>query len=209
MPVQSATTPVQSTTTPIIPLITPEQSAAITQDNGSTETSVPMVAGPSADRNVESSKYYWPDLLKEDIPNARIFTFGYDADVISITGGVSMDRLAVHASNLVGELHRVRKTEIQKARKIIFIAHSLGGLVVKRAIQDSADSSVAKLRRVEEATAGIVFLGTPHSGSDLAPFATAIGSLLKFFRKRVNDDLLSVLQRDSPVLLDLEKWFGQ
>jgi hypothetical protein len=51
------------------------------------------------------SKLHWPSgLLKEDIPNARIFTFKYDADVGSFWGGASQNRLTNHASNMIGDL---------------------------------------------------------------------------------------------------------
>jgi hypothetical protein len=53
----------------------------------------------------KESELHWPSgLLKEDIPNARIFTFGYDADVGSFWGGASQNRLTNHASNMIGDL---------------------------------------------------------------------------------------------------------
>ena len=51
-------------------------------------------------------------------------------------------------------------------RQIIFVCHSLGGLVVKQALvlQDISPA----LKAIQQQTSGIVFLGTPHGGSDLA-----------------------------------------
>lgn len=110
----------------------------------------------------QKSKTFWPKqllppLLQEE--KARILVYGYDADVTSFTGdGVSRDKIHNHAENLVavlvanrrvgqpylcfviGFIHirspwtRLMVEQMRKMteRPIVFIAHSLGGLVVKR-----------------------------------------------------------------------------
>lgn len=51
------------------------------------------------------SKIHWPhSLLKTIVPNCRVFSFGYDADVASFWGGASKNRLADHARGLIGNL---------------------------------------------------------------------------------------------------------
>lgn len=47
--------------------------------------------------------------------------------------------------------------------KVLLVGHSLGGLVIRRAVGDP---------RYWDRVAGIVALGTPHGGSDLARFGT-------------------------------------
>lgn len=55
------------------------------------------------------SGIYWPvHLLSKDVPDARIMTFGYDADVTKFLGPVSQNNLRDHASALLGELAVVR-----------------------------------------------------------------------------------------------------
>ena len=55
------------------------------------------------------SGIYWPvHLLRNDVPDARIMTFGYDADVTKFLGPVSQNNLRDHASALLGELAGVR-----------------------------------------------------------------------------------------------------
>lgn len=70
------------------------------------------------------------------------------------------------------------------------------------------DSAESHLRTIEQNALGIAFLGTPHSGSDFAPYAKAIGNLLSLAGKRVNVNILDALKRDSQTLLDVEDWFG-
>lgn len=57
----------------------------------------------------EKTGVHWPSkLLRQDIPDSRILSFGYDADVVNIFGGgwASNSRLSNHAESLVGRLVR-------------------------------------------------------------------------------------------------------
>lgn len=54
---------------------------------------------------------YWPfHLLQHDIPNARIMTFGYDADPVGIFVSGQND-IRDHAHTLLGDLARERKAD--------------------------------------------------------------------------------------------------
>lgn len=50
-------------------------------------------------------------------------------------------------------------------RQAIFVCHSLGGLVVKQALV--LQNLTAALRAIQQCASGIIFLGTPHRGSNL------------------------------------------
>jgi hypothetical protein len=57
-----------------------------------------------------TSGVHWPStLLSQDIPDARIFCFGYDADVTSFWGHASRNRLTEHAKALMGDIVRERE----------------------------------------------------------------------------------------------------
>lgn len=152
---------------------------------------------------------HWPSkLLGQDIPDSRILSFGYDADVVNILGGgpASNSRLSNHAESLVGKLVRARERNEAETRKIIFVAHSLGGLVTEQALTHSKNSAEPHLNQLERCTVGIVFLGVPHCGSDLEAWAT-IGRRMVSILKRTNKDILSVLNPDSEMLHMVENSF--
>lgn len=157
----------------------------------------------------KESGIHWPsELLRQDIPNSRILSFGYDADVVHIFGGgpASNSRLSNHAESLVGKLVRERERTGTEMRKIIFVAHSLGGLVTEQALTHSKNSAEQHLHQIERHTIGIVFLEVPHCGSDLEAWAT-VGRRMASILKRTNKDILGVLNRNSEILQLVENNF--
>lgn len=76
----------------------------------------------------------WPKtLLPTELPNIRVLTFGYDANVVNLGGVVSENRIANHAMNLITALASYREKDDTQERPIIFVCHSLGGLVCEDA----------------------------------------------------------------------------
>ncbi|KAI8625167.1 hypothetical protein F5Y19DRAFT_451220 [Xylariaceae sp. FL1651] len=91
-------------------------------------------------------------------------------------------------------------------RPIIFVAHSLGGLVVKDALLLSRTSPETHLRRIFDSTRGILFLGTPHLGASLAPVAEKLAKMIGM-ATRTNLKILKVLRKDSEVLSRIQTDF--
>ena len=74
----------------------------------------------------------WPKtLLASKLPNARILTFGYDADIVHFTKAAGQNTVRDHGKNLMSDLSMLRYQTKSTDRPIIFVAHSLGGLVSK------------------------------------------------------------------------------
>ncbi|KAI9904940.1 hypothetical protein N3K66_001469 [Trichothecium roseum] len=95
---------------------------------------------------------------------SRIMTFGYSSligDEDNVAG------MSEWAHSLLTALATARKSEDEKTRPIIFICHSLGGLVVREAMVrlHSAPGSYPSL---DVRLCGLLFLSTPHSGSAAA-----------------------------------------
>ncbi|KAI1440073.1 hypothetical protein F5Y02DRAFT_363690 [Annulohypoxylon stygium] len=151
---------------------------------------------------------FWPqDLLPKDIENARILTFGYDADVVHLFQPAGQNSLSSHARNLLNDLVAKRDDADSASSNIIFVAHSLGGLVAKKTIALSENLTDHNSSQIGKHTIGIVFLGTPHRGVDLAPFAKALSNIVQASGKGINTNIIGVLERNSEVLAELEESF--
>lgn len=90
----------------------------------------------------------------------------------------------------------------------MFVVHSLGGLVTKKALCISEMNAEAHLNQICRSAIAIAFLGTPHRGSSLAPFAKIAVDVLRLLRIGSNSDILEPLKRNSQVLADVEDNFG-
>jgi len=77
----------------------------------------------------DKTKICWPrDLLHQKLPQTRVFSFGYDAD---IEGNSSVAGIRGNARALLGRL-RDHREDLKSRNPIVFLAHSLGGLIVKQ-----------------------------------------------------------------------------
>ncbi|KAL3469505.1 Alpha/Beta hydrolase protein [Aspergillus californicus] len=154
----------------------------------------------------EDRDVYWPkDFLCDDFKNARIMVFGYDVAVWHPWNQVSQGWLSGYAADLLGSLSGCRSNN-HKTRPIVFIAHSLGGLVVQQALIAARESRMAHLRRIETHTVGICFLGTPHRGANLATWGERIARVLNIF-KPVNCHIVRLLDPGSHTLHELRRAF--
>jgi hypothetical protein len=147
----------------------------------------------------EDEVTYWPkDLLPADCPNARILVWGYDSVVTKGYAPVNKSNMFAHAKDLLYSLER----EKPKGRNVVFVAHSLGGLLVKEVLRRSQHAEEASLRNIIETTKAVIFLGTPHRGS--AEFA-GLGELARSVASAVirvdsNATVIRALGIDSPEL---------
>jgi hypothetical protein len=83
-----------------------------------------------------------------------------------------------HAQALLQNLALERESEEFGEHPIIFVAHSLGGILVKRALELAAHLPVTgsneELRSIFVSTYAIMFLGTPHIESDSVGFSSVL-----------------------------------
>ncbi|KAL1863051.1 hypothetical protein Daus18300_008207 [Diaporthe australafricana] len=141
---------------------------------------------------------FWPEtLLPSAIDNVNIYSFGYDADVERFMSSAGLNTVHQHGRNLFNELYALRNSQIPT----IIIAHSLGGLVAKEALNQSAHSAHEDERDVVLSTRGIIFLGTPHRGSNAASYGRVAYLLTRFLAfQSANTKLLSALEKNSETL---------
>jgi pimeloyl-ACP methyl ester carboxylesterase len=136
---------------------------------------------------------YWPAWLGQDMQNIGVWSLEYEAPV----WGPAMSLLD-QADNVIAQA--LKPNGIGK-RPIIFITHSLGGLVVKQILRRASDTrrKDAKAEAIFEQTRGIVFLATPHVGSGLANWIKCLFSQTSV--------LVDDLKANNPHLRDLNDWY--
>ncbi|CAM1508895.1 Fc.00g026340.m01.CDS01 [Cosmosporella sp. VM-42] len=147
------------------------------------------------------SGHYWPlKSLPHDIPFSRIMTFGYSTNTKLL--GNSTAIISDIAKALLSNLINKRRTEKQKARPIIFVAHSLGGIVLKEFLHIASNTGNDEMAGC---VCGILFLGTPHKGSDLASFLNVLNVVTKSLFRRPPDVIVQDLSTNSRHLLELDQ----
>jgi tetratricopeptide (TPR) repeat protein len=141
---------------------------------------------------------FWPRWLERDCPTLAVHVIGHAA-AVSRWRGTAM-HLTDQATNILARL----LAEPAFARgPLIFIGHSLGGLIIKQLLRTAAsmahyDPRAAELiRRVER----VAFLATPHAGSGLARWGDRLRILA-----RPSAATASLVRNDSN-LRDLNNWY--
>ncbi|KGO65030.1 hypothetical protein PEX1_017620 [Penicillium expansum] len=123
-------------------------------------------------------QYFWPEKwlpLEPGIQMARILSFGYNASWAS-TGSAPITGITDFAKDLLYSMkfakgEKLEELELGK-RPIIFIVHSMGGLVVKQAyILGQNDDQYSD---IVSSISAMLFLATPHRGSNLADILNKI-----------------------------------
>ena len=126
---------------------------------------------------------YWPDWLGEDLSDVGVWSLGYENAALKprwfsparlfLQGGFAMP-LSDRAKNVLLRL----ELEGLGDKPLVFITHSMGGLLVKQMLRTANDSSHPRWRAILEQTRGVCFIATPHIGSDLAKWASYFRTLL-------------------------------
>ena len=84
---------------------------------------------------------------------------------------------------------------------MVFLAHSLGGLVIKQAIVDMKESNNSKDRDNFLATYGMYFFGVPNTGMNIGPLKCMI-------RDQPNEEFIMSLAKNSQLLRKLGRDFS-
>ncbi|XWS14669.1 hypothetical protein CRYUN_Cryun35bG0029100 [Craigia yunnanensis] len=114
---------------------------------------------------------FWPgEWLSADFPHARLFSLKYKTNLTQWSG----------ASLPLQEVSSVLLKKLVAAgignRPVVFVTHSLGGLVVKQILYKAKAENMDNL---VNNTIGVVFYSCPHFGSKLADMPWRIGLVLR------------------------------
>lgn len=143
---------------------------------------------------------FWPLWLARDRQTVAIYVVGYRAPLSRLRGTAM--HFTDQATNILARL----LAEPALARgSLIFVGHSLGGLLVKQLLRtgDSMARHDARAASFVERVEKVAFLGTPHSGAGLATWADRLRILVRPSLATAS------LVRNDPNLRDLNNWYRE
>ncbi|CAH0048258.1 unnamed protein product [Clonostachys solani] len=109
-----------------------------------------------------TSHVWLRDSLPHDIPNSRILLYGYDSSIMNQNHKISIPGLG---KTFLNSYKTFRKDTKTTQRPIIFLGHSLGGLLIKEALCIAFDGEGdAPNRDFCRSSYGLVFFGVPNLG---------------------------------------------
>ena len=139
----------------------------------------------------------WPLWLLDAFENINVYFAGYET---SKFGSLKKGQ-GTSIQDIAGALADDISSRANKAKNILLITHSMGGLIVKQLLRRCSESLNKAFQSLYRSIRGIAFLGTPHFGSGLAEkFDFLIG---KMKSKQVQQ-----LKYAEEELLDLNNFFA-
>lgn len=146
----------------------------------------------SADK---AGKLFWPAWIAADLPSVGVYTVAYDASPSAWRGpGLGV------IDNATAVLSLLDANDIGQ-RPLVFVAHSLGGLVVKQLLRHADGYGQPAWQALLGRVRGVCFLATPHEGARLATIVKRIGQLAR------PTAALGDLEANTAPLRDLDTWF--
>ncbi|XP_075153853.1 protein SERAC1 [Haematobia irritans] len=157
--------------------------------------------------NMEDYTNCWPmEWLPEDHPNTRIIGIDYTSAVTEWSANFTkycpcekgQGHIEMRANTL---LERIAKADVGNDRPVVWIGHSMGGILTKIILMNAKDSKDPKVQQIAKNTSSIVFLGTPHRGSPIAKWKQHMQMLLSPSIE------VKELEENAPRLLELHDRF--
>jgi hypothetical protein len=126
----------------------------------------------------------WPKKVAADLSGCvTVWSFGYPAPLFDWKLGTTAEDFATEGRTALGELVRLGFGK----KPIVFLTHSLGGLLAKSIISEAAkhpqDSSEYALF---SNTHAVIFAGTPHAGSGQARWRLLVPTAVNYAVKGVS-----------------------
>ncbi|TDZ14356.1 Protein SERAC1 [Colletotrichum orbiculare MAFF 240422] len=113
------------------------------------------------------------DGLARDFPRCRILLYQYESAWV---GDLKVKSFMRDIAKSMLEGLQANREGIRE-RPIVFIGHSMGGLVIAKAITLAADTYRDLFPRMFECIAGCAFFGTPFGGAQVAAVASMLGDI--------------------------------
>lgn len=183
------------------------------KDNASNPAKKQRRNKPRVQKEENLGEWLAQDLINNGI-NARIISIGYSANMLHWTGP---GRKALRLREIAGEVATHLDMAHVGDKPIVFVGHSMGGLVIKHLLQQAEkakqDSTIEPqdmalnlkiFSKVFDNIRGVVFYSTPHFGSPVVKYNPSILHFLLRATPAVQD-----MKMNHPELVELNDWFCQ
>ncbi|XP_033999585.1 protein SERAC1 [Trematomus bernacchii] len=142
----------------------------------------------------------WPkSWLAADCPNLRVLSVEYDSHLSDWMAKCPVENQRESLAYRSRELLKKLKLAGVGERPVVWVAHSMGGLLVKKMLLDAAEDP--EMQALLNNTKGIMFYSVPHHGTFMAEYSVNVRYLL-FPSVEVRE-----LCKDSPALRNLNENF--
>ncbi|XP_040167371.1 protein SERAC1 isoform X1 [Anopheles arabiensis] len=115
--------------------------------------------------------FCWPmEWLPKDFPSIRVLGLDYESSLSQWSAtGCPCEKYDGKLQKRAAEfLEKLATSDVGQDRPIIWVGHSMGGLLIKSIMVQALESPNPKVRRLAENSRVVMFLGTPHRGSGVA-----------------------------------------
>ncbi|XP_076316885.1 protein SERAC1-like isoform X1 [Tachypleus tridentatus] len=146
----------------------------------------------------------WPkDWLSREFPHSRILAVDYVSHLSDWQAKCPLEKekrsLLVRSEEILRNMTLAGVGE----RPLVWVCHSMGGLLVKQMLLLAAKSDDPSLKSILKNTVGVVFYSVPHKGTDMASLKPSVQFL---FLPSVE---VQELKKNSPQLLKLHEDFSK
>lgn len=180
--------------------------------------------------DADQSCLWLRDFVPQQFPdtNLRIWSFGYDSKTAFTNSTADIDDAA---KALIDSVDGERRGNNSRKNPIIFVAHSLGGIIVKRVSllientrvleRNSADEKSQAMnlanersdlwKDVVDSVFSIIFFAVPHRGADSAYWATIAANVCEVATLgfKGNQNFVEALKRNSREFWQISNAFIQ
>jgi len=157
----------------------------------------PFGSWKQRDEPDQKSNFMWlRDQLPKELQRVRSIIYGYDTRLVMSESFQTIDDLAL---SFIQRLESIGQSLIS-AKPLVFLAHSLGGIVLKQALVKMANSTV-KEKFMLDYVLQVFSFGVPNRGMQ-------ISHILPMVSGKPNSELVEALSETSTYLSTLDEQFS-
>lgn len=178
------------------------------------KSKIPSATEPPLEVDSDTGQCFWPhDLLAKDVSmkSTRVLTYGYGSHPTHFyRSATNRMTISQHARDLMSKL-AIMRSHCQ-GRPLIFIAHSLGGILVKGALNESQHMvSQPACLDLKRSCHAIIFMGTPHQGADIASWGEMLINIVGALPGGFSTDsrVIRELAPEGEVLSNISRRFNE